>query len=245
MKSSVLMLSTLLSLGLAAQASAAEAPVAQSPTSSPDSLKTPEAKASYAIGVSIGTSLHRDGVEVDPQIIAQGIRDVISGGKPLMDETQVRATLGELQAKAQASHQAALAKAAEASKAEGAAFLKANAAKPGVVALPSGLQYQVITTGTGPKPKPADTVVCNYRGTLINGTEFDSSAKGGQPVSFPVSGVIKGWTEALQLMPVGSKWKLFIPSDLAYGDKGAGNGLIPPGATLIFDVELVKIQPAG
>jgi FKBP-type peptidyl-prolyl cis-trans isomerase len=126
-------------------------------------------------------------------------------------------------------------------KKESVEFLAANKAKDGVVTLPSGLQYKILTAGTGPKPTASDTVVCNYRGTLISGTEFDSSYKRGQPASFPVNGVIKGWTEALQLMPVGSKWQLFVPSDLGYGDRGAGAD-IGPGATLIFEVELLSIQ---
>jgi FKBP-type peptidyl-prolyl cis-trans isomerase FklB len=127
-----------------------------------------------------------------------------------------------------------------AARQEGEAFLAANKSKEGVVTLPSGMQYKIITAGTGPKPTASDTVSCNYRGTLINGKEFDSSK--GKPVSFPVGGVIKGWTEALQLMPVGSKWQLFIPADLAYGDRGAGAD-IGPGSTLIFEVELLAIEP--
>jgi FKBP-type peptidyl-prolyl cis-trans isomerase FklB len=130
-----------------------------------------------------------------------------------------------------------------AARKEGDAFLAANKTKEGVVTLPSGLQYKILTEGKGPKPTASDTVTCNYRGTLINGTEFDSSYKAGNPVSFPVSGVIKGWTEALQLMPVGSKWQLFIPADMAYGDRGAGAD-IGPGETLIFEVELVSIEEA-
>jgi FKBP-type peptidyl-prolyl cis-trans isomerase FklB len=128
-------------------------------------------------------------------------------------------------------------------KKEGTAFLEANKTKEGVKVLPSGLQYKVLKEGTGPKPSAADTVVCNYRGTLIDGKEFDSSYKRGEPATFPVNGVIKGWTEALQLMPVGSKWQLFLPADLAYGDRGAGAD-IGPGATLIFEVELMSIQQA-
>ncbi len=128
-----------------------------------------------------------------------------------------------------------------ANKTEGEAFLAANKSKDGVVTLPSGLQYKILTAGTGPKPTASDSVVCNYRGTLINGTEFDSSYKRGQPATFGVGQVIKGWTEALQLMPVGSKWQLFIPSSLAYGERGAG-AEIGPNATLIFEVELLSIQ---
>jgi FKBP-type peptidyl-prolyl cis-trans isomerase FklB len=129
----------------------------------------------------------------------------------------------------------------EPNKKAGDAFLAANKTKEGVVTLPSGLQYKILKEGTGPKPTPADSVVCNYRGTLIDGKEFDSSYKRGQPATFPVGQVIKGWTEALQLMPVGSKWQLFVPPDLAYGDRGAGPD-IGPGATLIFEVELISIK---
>src|SRR5438309_9145950 len=131
--------------------------------------------------------------------------------------------------------------AGENNKKEGEAFLAANKSKPGVVTLPSGLQYKIVKPGTGPKPAATDTVVANYRGTLINGTEFDSSYKRGEPLTIPVSGVIKGWTEALQLMPVGSKWELYIPSDLAYGARGAGAD-IGPNSTLIFEIELLSIQ---
>ena len=131
--------------------------------------------------------------------------------------------------------------AAEVNKKEGDAFLAANKTKDGVVTLPSGLQYKILTQGTGPKPTPTDSVVCNYKGTLLNGTEFDSSYKRGQPATFPVGGVIKGWTEALQLMPVGSKWQLFVPSDLAYGQRGPGGG-IGPNSTLVFEVELISIK---
>jgi FKBP-type peptidyl-prolyl cis-trans isomerase FklB len=134
-----------------------------------------------------------------------------------------------------------MAAAAEANKTQGEAFLKTNGAKPGVVTLPSGLQYQILTAGKGPKPTSSDTVMCNYRGTLIDGTEFDASAQHGGPASLPVSGVIPGWTEALQLMPVGSKWRLFVPADLAYGERGAG-GDIGPNAALIFDIELLSIS---
>jgi len=130
---------------------------------------------------------------------------------------------------------------AETNKKEGDAFLTENKTKAGVVTLPSGLQYKILSEGTGPKPAATDSVICNYKGTLLDGTEFDSSAKHGGPATFPVSGVIKGWTEALQLMPVGSKWQLFVPSDLAYGQRGAGGG-IAPNSTLIFEVELVSIK---
>jgi FKBP-type peptidyl-prolyl cis-trans isomerase len=147
----------------------------------------------------------------------------------------------ELQANLRKAQMEKMQKAGEKNKKEGETFLTANKAKPGVVTLPSGLQYKILQAGTGPKPTATDSVSCNYRGTLIDGTEFDSSYKRGQATTFPVSGVIKGWTEALQLMPVGSKWQLFVPASLAYGDRAA-SALIGPDATLIFDVELVSIQ---
>ena len=208
----------------------------------PDSLKDPKAQFSYAIGLNIGGSLKRDGVAVDPAMLAQGIADAIAGGKLLMTPEQVATALSRVQADVQARRQQEVGQAAEANKTEGAAFLKANAAKVGVVSLPSGLQYQILTAGSGPTPKADDTVMCHYRGTLISGVEFDSSDASGEPASFPVSGVIKGWTEALQHMPVGSKWRLFVPSDLAYGARGAGDK-IGANTTLIFEVELIGIQP--
>jgi FKBP-type peptidyl-prolyl cis-trans isomerase len=131
----------------------------------------------------------------------------------------------------------------DANRKAGEAFLAENKTKDGVVTLPSGLQYKILKEGTGPKPAATDTVVCNYKGTLLDNTEFDSSYKRGQPATFPVGGVIKGWTEALQLMPVGSKWELFIPSELAYGARGGPGGGIGPNATLVFEVELMSIQP--
>ena len=154
----------------------------------------------------------------------------------------MRTAVTQLQASVQARRQEKAAHAAQTNQAEGAAFLKANALKPGVVSLPDGLQYQILKAGTGPTPKAADTVLCNYRGTLVDGTVFDSSELHGGAASFNVSGVIKGWTEALQHMPVGSKWRLVVPADLAYGDKGAGS-VIGPNAVLVFDLELLSIQP--
>ena len=245
MKAFLLAATTLMASGLftAVHAQAAPAPAAP-PTAAPlpDSLKDPRAQESYAIGLSIGGSMKRDGLDVDPALVAQGIRDVLSGAKPLMSPDQVKATMTQLQQNMVARRQEAAAKAAAANKADGEAFLKANAAKPGVVTLPSGLQYEVLKAGTGPIPKSDDTVSCNYRGTLINGEEFDSSYKRGEPSSFPVDGVIKGWTEALQKMPVGSKWRLVVPSGLAYGEKGAGPQ-IGPDSVLIFEIELLAIEP--
>lgn len=184
--------------------------------------------------------LKKQSVPFDSAIFIRGMRDGFAGGKTLLTDDEAQAVMTEMQKQMHEQQQAKMAQAAEADKKEGDAFLAANKDKEGVVTLPSGLQYKILTAGTGPKPTTSDSVVCNYRGTLINGTEFDSSYKRGQPATFPVTGVIKGWTEALQLMPVGSKWQLFIPPDLAYGDRGAGAD-IGPGSTLIFEIELLSI----
>lgn len=224
----------------AAKPAASPTPDAPKPKEAP-AFTTLKDRTSYALGMNLGTQLHKQAVEVDPDLVLKGLKDAVSGGKTLMSEEEVRATFTELQGLIAKKQQEQKAAAAEGNKKEGEAFLAANKTKAGVVTLPSGLQYKILTAGTGPKPTATDSVVCNYKGTLINGTEFDSSYKRGQPATFPVGGVIKGWTEALQLMPVGSKWQLFIPPDLAYGDRGAGAD-IGPGATLIFEVELMSIQ---
>jgi FKBP-type peptidyl-prolyl cis-trans isomerase FklB len=208
-------------------------------------LTTRTQKFSYALGMDIGSkvgpSLKKQGVEFDPALVSQGLKDAMSGGKTRLTEQEAQAVLTEVQTAVNKERQEKIQKASAANKAEGEAFLAANKTKPGVVTLPSGLQYKILKEGTGPKPAATDTVSSNYRGTLINGTEFDSSEKHGGGAKFGVSQVIKGWTEALQLMPVGSKWQLFVPSNLAYGERGAG-GDIGPDATLIFDVELVAIE---
>jgi FKBP-type peptidyl-prolyl cis-trans isomerase len=191
--------------------------------------------------MNLGMSLKKQSVEVDPAILSQGLKAAMAGGKTLLTPEEAQAALMEVQNDLRKKQQEKMQVASEANKKEGAAFLAANKGKEGVVTLPSGLQYKILKEGTGPKPTATDSVVCNYRGTLINGTEFDSSYKRGQPATFPVVGVIKGWTEALQQMPVGSKWQLFVPSELAYGERGAG-GEIGPNATLIFEVELMSIQ---
>ncbi len=229
------------SLGLAVLLASATLARAATPAAPADDLKDPKAQTSYALGVQLGGSLQRDGVTVDPRIVAEGLQDALSGGTLKMTPDQVRQTLTDLRNSVEARLAAAQQNAA-ANQAAGDAFLKANETKTGVITLPDGLQYQVLTTGTGAIPRADDTVVCNYRGTLIDGTEFDSSYKRGQPSSFPVSGVIKGWTEALEIMPVGSKWRLFIPASLAYGAAGAGDA-VGPNQVLIFDIELLSIQP--
>jgi len=213
------------------------------PAPKPLSLDTPKEKASYAIGLNIGRSMKKDEVEVDPEAVAKGIKDALSGAKPLLSDEETQSVLTALQNDVRKHQQETYNQALTKNKQEGDAFLTTNKSKPGVVALPSGLQYKVLQNGDGPKPTASDTVVCNYKGTLIDGTEFDSSYKRGQPATFPVGQVIKGWTEALQLMPVGSKWELYIPSSLAYGERGTQGGPIGPNETLIFEVELLSIQP--
>jgi FKBP-type peptidyl-prolyl cis-trans isomerase FklB len=215
-------------------------------------LKTPKDKASYAVGLNVGKSLgaqlSQQSVDVDHAILLRGVKDALAGGKTLLTDEEVKATLTQLQAEVRNRQQEKMKVeqekmkvAGEANKKEGDEFLGANKNKEGVVTLPSGLQYKVLTEGAGPKPTATDIVSCNYRGTLINGTEFDSSYKRGQPASFPLTNVIKGWTDALQLMPVGSKWQLFIPSEMAYGEPGRGPQ-IGPNSTLIFEIELLSIQ---
>ena len=191
--------------------------------------------------MSLGSTLRQQSVEVDLSILMRGVKDSLAGSKTLLTEDEERTVLTALKAELRKKQEEKMAQAGEANTKEGQAFLAANKSKDGVVTLPSGLQYKILQAGTGPKPTTTDSVVCNYRGTLINGTEFDSSYKRGQPATFPVSGVIKGWTEALQLMPAGSKWQLFVPAELAYGARGAGPG-IGPNATLVFEVELISIQ---
>jgi FKBP-type peptidyl-prolyl cis-trans isomerase FklB len=207
----------------------------------PPALTTEKDKQSYAIGLNVGKSLHRDDIDIDPKIVLQGLQDAMAGGAVLLTDDQIKTVMTDLQSQVRQKQEEKRLALAESNKKDGAAFLAANATKPGVVTLPSGLQYKILTPGTGPKPTTADSVVCNYRGTFLDNTEFDSSYKRGQPATFPVTGVIKGWTEALQLMPVGSKWQLFIPADLAYGERGREP--IQPNATLVFELELTSIAP--
>jgi len=194
--------------------------------------------------MSIGNSLKQNEAQVDPEIVARGLKDMLAGSSTLLTPQQAQDVLKEVQMALHAKHEESMAAVAVTNKKAGDAFLKANAAQKDVVVLPSGLQYKILKQGTGPKPTADDTVECNYRGTLIDGKEFDSSTKHGGPATFPVNRVIKGWTEALQLMPVGSKWELYLPSELAYGDRGAGAD-IGPNATLVFEVELLAIKDKG
>jgi FKBP-type peptidyl-prolyl cis-trans isomerase FklB len=205
-------------------------------------LKTQKDKVSYSIGMDIGMTLKNQSIEVDPAILSRGIKDSMSGQKPLMAEQEIRDTIAAFQKEMMAKQQELAKQMGEKNKKQGEAFLAENKKKEGVKTLASGLQYKVIKVGTGKKPKATDTVTTNYRGTLVDGTEFDSSARQGKPATFPVNGVIPGWTEALQLMEEGAKWQLFIPSNLAYGERGTPGGPIGPNAALIFDIELVSIQ---
>ncbi|MCU0788362.1 MAG: FKBP-type peptidyl-prolyl cis-trans isomerase [Verrucomicrobia bacterium] len=211
----------------------------QAQTDSPP-LTSQKDKVSYAIGYNIGMNLKNQQYDVDPNIIARGIKDLLSGTEPAMTETEARQALQEYQQALFQKHQEEMAAAAAKNKEEGQAWLAENATKEGVVTLESGLQYKVLASGDGESAGPNDTVKVNYRGTLIDGTVFDSSYDRGQPAQFRVTGVIKGWTEALQLMKQGDKWQLFIPSDLAYGDRPQGDK-IKPGSTLIFEVELLEV----
>ena len=200
-------------------------------------LKSQKEKMSYIIGMDIGNNLKKQSIDIDPNILAKGVKDAFSGSQPLLNEQEIRETTMAFQKEMMAKQE----EVGKKNKKEGEAFLAENKKKEGVKTLPSGLQYKVIKAGTGKKPKLTDSVTTHYRGTLINGTEFDSSYRRGQPVSFQVNGVIPGWTEALQLMEEGAKWQLFIPSNLAYGERGAGRD-IGPNATLIFEIELLSIQ---
>jgi FKBP-type peptidyl-prolyl cis-trans isomerase FklB len=197
------------------------------------SLKNTSDSLSYALGYSIASFYKQQGIQsVNTSIVSRAINDVLKGGNPQLNEQQCNfVIMGYIQKAKDAK--------SSVNKRAGDAFLAENKTKPGVVSLPSGLQYQVLKEGTGPKPLATDKVRCHYQGTLLDGTVFDSSIQRGQPIDFMVNGVIAGWTEALQLMPVGSKWKLFIPSNLGYGDQQAGQ--ITPGSTLIFEVELLDI----
>ena len=191
-------------------------------------------KVSYALGLSIGQNFRASGLdEINLDDFLAGVRDVLEGAEPQMTYDEAKVVINDY-------FQEVRRKAVEQNKEAGEEFLKINGHKTGVVTLPSGLQYEVIKMGDGPKPELTDTVECHYHGTLINGQVFDSSMDRGQTAKFPLQGVIKGWTEILQLMPVGSKWKVTIPSDLAYGDRGAGE-MIQPGSTLIFIIELIAI----
>ena len=204
-------------------------------------LKDDKAKESYSVGYQFGQNLKKLETDLDAEVLSLAIREALSGKESRLSDEEMRAAVASLQERTMAAMQASIKEKAEKNLAEGQKFLAENKTKEGVKTTDSGLQYKVLEEGEGPSPKVGDTVTVHYRGTLVDGTEFDSSYQRGQPATFPITGVIPGWTEALQLMRKGSKWVLFIPSDLAYGERGAGNR-IPPNSTLIFEVEMISYQ---
>ena len=204
-------------------------------------LKGQKDKESYGLGYQFGQSLKAQGLDINLDVYISGIKDFLDGKQPLMTQEEIRATISEIQKRVMAARQKELKEMGEKNLAQTKAFLEENKKKEGIKVLPSGLQYKVLTEGSGRIPKAEDKVTVHYRGTLINGTEIDSSYKRGQPTIFEVSGLIRGWSEALQLMKEGAKWQIFIPPELAYGENGAG-GLVQPNSTLIFEVELISIN---
>ncbi len=207
-------------------------------------LDTPKNRISYTIGVNIGQDFKSQSMDVDPDVLLLGLKDVLAGKELQLSEEEMIKEIQAFQEEMQAKLVAEMEAKATSNQAEGEAFLAENAKKEGVVVTESGLQYKVIEAGEGDSPGPEDVATVHYRGTLIDGTQFDSSYDRGEPATFPVGGVIAGWTEALQLMKPGAKWQLFIPADLAYGPRGAGQD-IGPNATLLFDVELISVEKGG
>lgn len=221
--------------------SATPPPVPAASATKTDALAKPVDKLSYSFGQNIGNSLKRQETDVNLELVFKGIKDVFSGGTPLLTEQESMEAIRAFQQEKRTKQEEARKKEGEENIKTGEKFLAENAKKEGVITLPSGLQYKIITSGKGKTPTADDTVKTHYRGTLIDGTEFDSSYSRNEPAVFPVKRVIPGWTEALQLMKEGDKWQLFIPSKLAYGENGAG-GKIGPNATLVFDIELISIE---
>jgi FKBP-type peptidyl-prolyl cis-trans isomerase len=203
-------------------------------------LRDQKDKESYSLGYQFGQSLKHQGLAVNLEVYTAGIRDALSGAKPQLSQEEVNKTVLEIQSRVMAAQQKEMQEMADKNLSEGKIFLEANKKKEGVKTLSSGLQVKVLAEGSGKTPKAADEVTVNYRGTLTDGTEFDSSYRRGKPLTVKVNGVIRGWSEALQLMREGSRWQLFIPPDLAYGERGMGR--IPPNSTLIFEVELISVK---
>ena len=213
-----------------------------SPSAQAADLTTVQQQASYAIGVNFARTIQQQNVDVDSAALTAGLEDELKGSGLAITQEQMQSASQQYIDELQQKQAKALAKQAESNQKQGEAFLAENKNKQGVVTLQSGLQYKVIKSGSGEQPKLNDTVTTHYRGTLIDGTEFDSSYSRSKPTSFPVSGVIKGWTEALQLMHVGDQWQLFVPAELAYGQQAPRGSKIGPNATLIFDIELLEIN---
>lgn len=218
----------------------AQEPASGGPGSPKTELKTNREKASYCIGLNIGRDLKQQGLDLAIAKLAAGIVDGIRGNKPQLTDQEIRSVMEEFGKEHSEKRVAEFKAAAEKNIKEGEAFLAENKKKPGVITTKSGLQYKILKEGKGEKPAKTDVVTTHYVGTLLDGSEFDSSVKRGEPASFPLTGVIAGWTEALQLMPVGSKWRLFVPASLAYGAEGR-EPVIGPNSTLVFEVELLKI----
>jgi len=234
---------------------AVEPPRAEAPPPPPDPagggggsgvLGDRKARNSYALGMEMGEKLRKASMDLDADFVARGVKDALDGEETLLSDEEQSSALKALRTDYQTRRKEARRQLAETNRREGEAFLAENKTKDGVVTLDSGLQYKVLQPGDGPKPTAEDRVVCHYRGTLIDGTEFDSSHKRSKPATFSLKRVIEGWREALPLMPVGSKWQLFVPPGLAYGARGGRGNEIGPNATLVFEIELVGIKgPAG
>lgn len=220
---------------------AALALVAPALADHPNVLKDQRDKASYSIGVNIGSGIKANALDLNTDALMAGVQDGISGAKPQLTDKEREETLMAFEQDMMKKETERLKELADKNKKEGTAFLAANKAQEGVKTLPSGLQYKVLAEGNGAQPKPTDQITVNYRGTLLDGTEFDNSYKRGEPATLQLNGVIKAWSEALPLMKTGAKWQLFVPADLAYGEKGAGRA-IGPNSTLIFEVELLSIK---
>lgn len=208
-----------------------------------EKLETTKDKASYIIGVQLGTQMAQTKEDIDLNKVMLGLKEAFEGKEPRMKKEEMMAAMQEFQQAVQAKQQAKMTEMGAKNAKDGEAFLAENKKKDGVITLPSGLQYKVVTAGKGKSPKASDTVVTHYRGSLIDGKVFDSSYERGEPVTFPVNGVIPGWTEALQKMKVGDKWQLFIPSNLAYGEHGSGP--IGPNSVLLFDIELLEVKASS
>ena len=204
-------------------------------------LTTPREKVSYSLGLDLGQNFKQQGFDIDVKLLSRGIQDAWQGSKPLLSEKEIAETMETFRQQYVSKQQVRMQVLAEKNKKEGEQFLAQNKERPGVITLPSGLQYKELVAGTGATPKPSDTVTAHYRGTLLDGSEFDNSYKRGEPMTIEVSKVIPGWTEALRLMKVGAKWQLFVPANLAYGERSPGPE-IPPNATLLFEIELLSIK---
>lgn len=225
-----------------ASTDAATAPATAAPAAT--SLSSDMDKLSYSIGADLGKNFQKQGITVNPTAMAKGMQDGMSGAPLLLTEDQMKDVLNNFQKDLMAKRTADFNKKADENKAKGDAFLSANKAKEGVVTLPSGLQYKIVQQGDGAKPGKDDTVTVEYTGTLVDGQVFDSTDKAGKPATFKVSQVIPGWTEALQLMPAGSTWEVFVPANLAYGSRSVG-GPIGPNETLVFKIHLISVKKEG